>query len=62
MSSNHPLGPYLIGERVGSSVWLAEDTRNGKRVAVKLLTRQLPKEQARRDSLIRDVRVSAALY
>ncbi|HVE70919.1 MAG TPA: protein kinase [Thermoanaerobaculia bacterium] len=55
-------GPFTIGERVGSSVWLAEDTRNGKRVAVKLLTRQLPKEQAKRDALIRDVRVSAALY
>jgi Tfp pilus assembly protein PilF len=55
-------GPYAIGERVGSSVWLAEDTRNGKRVAVKLLTRQLPKESAKRDALVRDVRVSAALY
>ncbi|HYI10598.1 MAG TPA: protein kinase [Thermoanaerobaculia bacterium] len=60
--SNQPLGPYVIGERVGSSVWLAEDTRNGKRVAIKLLTKQLPKEQAKRDALIRDVRISAALY
>lgn len=62
MSSNPVAGPYAIGERVGSSVWLAEDTRSGKRVAVKLLTRQLPKEQARREALIRDARVSAALY
>jgi len=62
MSSNPPLGPYAIGERVGSSVWIAEDTRSGKRVAIKLLTKQLPKEQAKRDALIRDVRVSAALY
>lgn len=62
MSSNQPLGPYAIGERVGSSVWLAEDTRNGKKIALKLLTRQLPKDAARRDALIRDVRVSAALY
>ncbi len=62
MSSSQSLGPYAIGERVGSSVWLAEDTRNGRKVAVKLLTRQLPKEAARRDALIRDVRVSAALY
>jgi Tfp pilus assembly protein PilF len=62
MSSNQPLGPYAIGERVGSSVWLAEDTRSGKKIAVKLLTRQLPKETAKREGLIRDVRVSAALY
>jgi tetratricopeptide (TPR) repeat protein len=62
MSSNQPLGPYVIGERVGASVWLAEDTRNGKAVAVKLLTKALPKEPARRDSMIRDIRVAAALY
>ncbi|HYC92843.1 MAG TPA: protein kinase [Thermoanaerobaculia bacterium] len=55
-------GPFVIGERVGASVWLAEDTRNGKRVAVKLLTRQLPKDPARREALIREVRVAAALY
>jgi tetratricopeptide (TPR) repeat protein len=62
MSSNQPLGPYLIGERVGNSVWLAEDTRSVKQVAIKLLTKQLPKEQAKRDTLIREVRISAALY
>jgi tetratricopeptide (TPR) repeat protein len=62
MSSNPPLGPYLIGERVGSSVWLAEDTRSGKQVAIKLLTKQLPKEQAKRDALVRETRISAALY
>ena len=60
--SSQPLGPYLIGERVGTSVWLGEDTRNAKRVAIKLLTKQLPKDQAKRDALIRDVRISAALY
>jgi tetratricopeptide (TPR) repeat protein len=62
MSSNQPLGPWVIGERVGSSVWIAEDTRNGKKVAIKLLTRQLPKEQAKRDAVVRDVRIAAALY
>ena len=62
MSSNQPLGPYVIGERVGTSVWLAEDTRNGKKVALKLLTKALPKEAARREAMIRDVRVTAALY
>ncbi len=62
MSSNQPLGPYAIGERVGSSVWLAEDTRSGKKLAIKLLTRQLPKDATKRDALVRDVRVAAALY
>jgi serine/threonine-protein kinase len=62
MSSTNSLGPWSIGERVGSSVWLAEDTRNGKRVALKLLTRTLPKDPGRRETLIRDVRVAAALY
>src|SRR5688500_9611429 len=60
--SNQPLGPYVIGERVGTSVWLAEDTRNGKRVALKLLSKQLPKDEVRREALIREVRVAAALY
>ncbi len=60
--SNQPLGPYVIGERVGTSVWLAEDTRNGKRVALKLLSKQLPKDEGRRETLIREVRVAAALY
>ncbi|HYK06009.1 MAG TPA: protein kinase [Thermoanaerobaculia bacterium] len=62
MSSNPPLGPYLVGERVGNTVWLAEDTRSGKQVAVKLLTKQLPKEPAKREALIRETRISAALY
>ncbi|HEX6160342.1 MAG TPA: serine/threonine-protein kinase, partial [Thermoanaerobaculia bacterium] len=62
MSSIQSLGPFAIGERVGASTWMAEDTRNGKLVAIKLLTRQLPKEPVRRDALIRDVRVTAALY
>jgi len=62
MSSNQPLGPWLIGERVGASVWIAEDTRNGKKVALKLLTRTLPKDPLKRDALIRDVRIAAALY
>jgi serine/threonine protein kinase len=62
MSSNQPLGHYVIGERVGASVWLAEDSRNGRKVAIKLLTKQLPKDQIRREALIRDLRIAAALY
>ena len=62
MSSTQPIGPFVIGERVGSSVWLAEDTRNNRRVAVKLLTKQLPKDQAKREALVREIRIAAALY
>jgi tetratricopeptide (TPR) repeat protein len=62
MSANPPLGPYAIGERVGASVWLAEDTRKGRAVAIKLLAKQLPKDAAKREALIRDVRLAAALY
>ncbi|HEX8619484.1 MAG TPA: protein kinase, partial [Thermoanaerobaculia bacterium] len=62
MSSNPPLGPYVIGERLGGAVWLGEDTRTGKRIAIKLLTKQLPKDPAKRDALVREVRISAALY
>jgi tetratricopeptide (TPR) repeat protein len=68
MSSMEPLSPgqellqYKLVERIATSVWRAEDTRGGKQVAVKILTRQLPKEAARRDQVIRDVRLGAALY
>src|SRR6185436_2446682 len=63
MSANQPLGPFVIGERVGASVWLAEDTRrNGRKVAIKLLTKQLPKDPAKREALIRDIRLAAALF
>lgn len=62
MSAVESVGPFRLGERVGTSVWKAEDTRTGKTVALKLLTKQLPKDQAKRDALIRDVRQAAALY
>ena len=62
MSSAGSVGSYRVGERVGPSVWKAEDTRNGKPVAIKILTKQLPKDGARREALIREVRVAAALY
>lgn len=62
MPSSQPQGPFTIGERVGSSTWLAKDSRNGRAVVVKVLTRQLPKDQAKRDALVREVRVAAALY
>lgn len=68
MSTIDPIVPggtllhLRLVERLGGSVWKAEDTRSGKNVAVKILSRQLPKDPARRESLIRDVRVASALY
>lgn len=68
MSSLEPFAPgseilqFRVLERVSSSVWKAEDTRSGKTVALKLLTRQLPKDAARREQVVRDVRLGAALY
>jgi Protein kinase domain len=53
---------YRLGDRLGNSVWKAEDTRNGKHVVVKILSRQLPRDSARREALVRDVRLGAALY
>lgn len=62
MSSVPTVGPYRLGERLGPSVWKAVDSRNEKPVALKILTKQLPKEPAKRDALVREVRVAAALY
>ena len=68
MASADPFSPgsallnYKLGQRVSTSVWQAEDTRNKKKVAIKLLSRQLPKDAARRESLVRDVRLAGALY
>jgi len=53
---------FLLQERVGASVWRAEDTRSGKTVAVKVLTKQLPRDPVRRETVIRDIRLGAALY
>ena len=53
---------FRLGERIGNTVWRAEDTRTGKAVAVKLLSRQLPKEPQRREAFVKDVRQNAALY
>lgn len=69
MSSVDPFSPgstlltYRLVERVGNSaVWRAEDTRSGKRVAIKVLAKQLPRDPAKRESLIRDVRLGGALF
>lgn len=68
MASNDPFSPgsallnYKLGQRISTSVWQAEDTRNGKKVAVKLLSRQLPKDAAKREAVVRDARLGAAIY
>ncbi len=53
---------YRLIERVSATVWRAEDTRSGKPVAVKVLTKQLPRDPARREMVIRDMRQGAAIY
>jgi Tfp pilus assembly protein PilF len=53
---------YRLIERVSVTVWRAEDTRSGKPVAVKVLTKQLPRDPARREMVIRDMRQGAAIY
>src|SRR5213075_741655 len=68
MASADPFAPgsallnYKLGQRVSTSVWQAEDTRNKKKVAVKLLSRQLPKDPTRRETLVKDVRQAGAVY
>lgn len=54
-------GPFKLIERLGTSVWRAEDSRSGKTVAIKILASRLPAEPARRESIVRDVRLSAAI-
>ncbi len=53
---------FRLLDHVGASVWRAEDTRNGKTVAVKVLTKQLPRDPARREEVIRAIRLGAAIY
>src|SRR3954451_21624397 len=68
MSSTDPfvaggtVASFRLIERVGASVWRAEDTRSGKTVAVKILTKQLPRDPAKREEVIGAIRLGAALY
>ncbi len=45
----------------GSSVWRAFDTKSRREVAVRFLSRNLPRDRERRDALVARVRQSAAL-
>jgi predicted Zn-dependent protease len=66
--SSDPLSPggellqFRLAERIGTSVWRAEDTRSGKPAAIKILTKQMPKDATRREEALRQVRLGAALY
>src|SRR5258708_19709568 len=68
MSNVDPLSPgatllhFRLVDRIGSAVWRAEDSRSGRPVALKVLTRQMPKDPVRRDALLHDIRQNAALY
>jgi tetratricopeptide (TPR) repeat protein len=62
MTSQQVLGPFTLGDRPGASVWIADDSRSGERVAIKVLTRELPQDETTREELVREIRVSAAIY
>lgn len=68
MSAIDPLAPgsalfqYRVGERIGANVFQAEDTKSGRKVAIKVLTKTLPRDPARRDAMVKDVQQHAALY
>ena len=68
MSSTDPfvaggtIASFRLVERVGASVWRAEDARSGRTVAVKILTKQLPRDPAKREEVVRAIRLGAALY
>jgi tetratricopeptide (TPR) repeat protein len=62
VAAGNVLHQFRLLARVGSAVWRAEDVRNGKTVAVKILTKQLPRDATRREALVRDVRLNAAIF
>jgi hypothetical protein len=61
MSPGATLGSFKLLERLGVTVWRAEDSRTGRTVAIKILANRLPAEPARRESAIREVRLAAVL-
>jgi hypothetical protein len=59
------IGHYRLGTRLGdvatSSVMRAEDTRSGRAVALKILSRKVPSDEARRAAVIHELRQNATL-
>ena len=65
METGHKLGPYEILEQLGAGgmgeVWLAQDTRLGRKVAVKVLPEQYAGDPERLARFEQEARASAAL-
>ncbi len=65
MEPGTKLGPYEVTEQLGAGgmgeVWLAEDTRLGRRVAVKVLPEDLASDEERLARFEQEARAAAAL-
>ncbi|MFA6957385.1 MAG: serine/threonine-protein kinase [Thermoanaerobaculia bacterium] len=63
LSPGSQLLHYVLAERFPGSfnAWKATDSRSGKPVAIKILTRMVPKDKGQRDAMLKEVRIAAAL-
>lgn len=62
VSPGSELLQYRLAERISTSIWRADDSRSGKPAALKILTKQMPKDAARREEALKQVRLGAAIY
>src|SRR5215472_6620862 len=62
VSPGSELLQYRLVERISTSVWRADDTRSSKPAVLKILTKQTPKDPARREEALKQVRLGAAVY
>jgi serine/threonine protein kinase len=65
LATGHRLGPYMIKEQIGRGgmgvVYLAEDTRLGREVALKMLPPGFTRDESRRQRLRIEARAAATL-